>query len=341
MNAEVFAEWLCNQGYRVIRTQSSYWYEASWRVYQAFPYHWVIRPSEEEISELLQQNHAIALRYSTPIDSSLGRVSYHAVYDQPTYTLEGLDRRVRQNIRTGLKNCSVEPVSFQRLAEEGWLLEADTAARQGRKPLMNQKAWHRRCMAAQTLPGFEAWGALVDGRLTASLLICRVDDCSEFISQQCHHDYLCARVNNALAFVTTQTVVDRPEIHSVFYTLQSLNAPASVDEFKFRMGFVAKPVRQRVVFHPWVAPLANHHTHTMLTNLLKRSPENSFYSRTEGVLHYYLQGNMPIEKQNWPECLEELKPEILSAQAIPVQDLQEAIPFQELQKITEYANTSS
>ena len=69
MNAEIFAEWLRRQGYRVVRTASSYWFEVSARVYQAFPYHWVIEPSEEELSRLLTEHHAIALRYSTPVNA--------------------------------------------------------------------------------------------------------------------------------------------------------------------------------------------------------------------------------------------------------------------------------
>ena len=49
MNAEIFAEWLRRQGHSVVRTTSSYWYDKSSRVYQAFPYHWIIQPTEEEL----------------------------------------------------------------------------------------------------------------------------------------------------------------------------------------------------------------------------------------------------------------------------------------------------
>lgn len=322
MNAEIFAEWLRSQGYRVIHTPSSYWYEASPRVFQAFPYHWIIRPSEDEINDLVRQNHAVALRYSTPIESPLGKISYHAVYDKPTYTLESLDRRSRQNIRAGLKSCSVEPVDFQRLADEGWSLETDTAIRQGRKPAMSREAWRRRSLSAGDLPGFEVWGALVDGRLTATLLTFRLDDWSEFISQQCHHDFLSLRVNNSLTFVVTQNMVSCTEIHSVFYTIQSLDAPPSVDEFKFRMGFAAKPVRQRVALHPLIPPGSIKYAHTIMAKFLERSPDNPFYSKAEGVLRFYLQGKLPIEEQNWPECIQENRSELLLAQAVQHKDVQ-------------------
>ena len=78
------------------------------------------------------------------------------------------------------------------------------------------------------MPGVKIWGALVDGHLGASLFTFQVDDCCELISQQCHQDYLNARVNNALSFVVTQTMINSTGIKSIFYTLQSLDAPEVV-----------------------------------------------------------------------------------------------------------------
>jgi len=313
MNAECFAEWLRRQGYSVIRTPSSYWYEASARVYQAFPYHWLIEPDEEELLNLLGQRHGMALRYSTPLRSPLGCISYHAVYDNQTYTLSGLDRRSRQNVRAGLKNCRVEPIPLARLAEEGWALEKDTANRQGRELALSETIWRRRITAAQDLPGFEAWGALVDGRLVASLLTVQIEDWCELISQQCHRDYLNARVNNALAFVVTQTMVNRSGIRAIFYTLQSLDAPASVDDFKFRMGYVPKPVRQRVVFHPWFGVFAGTFTRTIVGRLLRSNPGSRTLAKADGMLRFHLEGKRPLEKQKSPECLLNLKMQVSEA----------------------------
>ena len=152
MNAEIFAEWLRRQGCSVIRTDSSYWYEAGPRVYQAFPYHWLIQPTELELLSLFRQKRAVALRYSAPLENPFGFISYHAVYDECKYTIDGLDRRSRQNIRKGLKKCEIEPISFERLARDGWLLEMDTAKRQERRLTISEAKWRRRYMAAKDLP---------------------------------------------------------------------------------------------------------------------------------------------------------------------------------------------
>jgi len=66
MNAAIFAEWLRRQGRHVVRTPSSYWYDVSRRVYQAFPYFWQIAPSEAELSHLLFKEGAIALSTRHP-----------------------------------------------------------------------------------------------------------------------------------------------------------------------------------------------------------------------------------------------------------------------------------
>jgi hypothetical protein len=313
MNAEIFAEWLSRQGHQVVRTASSYWYDAGPRVFQAFPYHWVVQPSPQELRALMNGRGIVALRYSGPVHGFFGCISYHAIYDKPTYTLDGLDRRSRQNVRAGLKNCRIEPISIERYAKDGWLLEMDTLDRQERRTKQSEKTWHQRCMAAKDLPGFEVWGALVEGRLAASLFAFQMDDCCEMILQQCHRDYLKARVNNALSFVVTQAMISRSNIRSIFYALHSLDAPASVDAFKFRMGYTAKPVRQRVVFHSKLTPLFNRVTHAATRWMLGRWPTNTSLAKAEGMLRFYLQGKRPLNEQDWPEFLADRKSELLQS----------------------------
>lgn len=301
MNAEIVGEWLRRQGHRVVCSTSSGWYEASPHVYQAFPFHWVIRPAEEELSDLLRRHWAVALRCSTPLDAAEGRLSYHLVRTRP-YGLETLERRARQGVRHGLERCRVERVPLERLAEEGWALEVDTCRRQGRSVSTSPATWRRRYLAAADLAGFEAWGALVDGQLAASLLAVQVGDCLELISQQCLTAHLEAHVNNALAFSVTRDALDRPGIASVFYTLQSLDAPASVDVFKLRMGFVPVPVRQWVAFHPWLVPALSP-LGRLAHACAVRLPTRTSLAKADGMFRFHREGLLPLAEQSWPECL--------------------------------------
>lgn len=312
MNAEVFAEWLRRQGHRVARTASSYWYDQGPRVYQAFPYHWIIEPPEEELSEFLRAQGAIGLRYSTPLEARLGQVSYHAVYSAPEYNLSLLSKWSRKNVRRGLRNCTVEPLSFERLADEGWALQIDTLDRQGRELEVEKAAWSRRCRSAADLPGFEAWGALVEGHLGASVITLPMGDCCYMLYQQSLREHLPDHVNNALSFAVTQTMVERSGIRSILYGLHSLDAPPSVDEFKFRMGYEARPVRQRVVFHPWLRPAFGRASHALLRQMQRLRPGHPRLSKTEGMVRFYLEGKRPLQDQDWPPPLHDRREELLA-----------------------------
>jgi len=317
MNAEILAEWLRRQGHHIVRTSSSYWYETSARVYQAFPYHWTIEPQEKELSGLLCENKAIALRYSTPPTASEGKLSYHVIYEGSSFDLASLPRRARQNIRKGLRHASIEPISLSRLATEGWNLRLETLTRQGRARAESQAWWRQLCQSAQDLPGFEAWGAIHKEQLVASFLAFTCDSCYALPYQQTATSHLKYRINNGLFFSVTHQVIKRHNISKVFLGLHSLDAPASVDEFKFRMGYTAQPVRQRVVFHPRLAPVFNRFSHAVVRQLFHWYPDHPALPKIEGMLRFYLEGKRPLTEQNWPEHLTHHKKELLKdAQSI-------------------------
>jgi hypothetical protein len=312
MNADVFAEWLRRQGRQVIRTASSYWYDAGPRVFQAFPYHWLIEPSDRELRNLMLGRGIAALRYSTALTASSGAVSYHVVLRRP-YNLEMLRAQARNGVRRGLSRFQVERIAFERLADEGWGLQADTLERQGRARSMHQEEWQRVCRAADGLPGFEAWGAICDGELAAALLTARIDDTWCVPYALSHSRFLREHVNNALFYSVSCDLLAREDVGEIFFTVQSLDAPESVDDFKFRMSLVAEPVRQRVVFHPAVGPLAGNGAHALVLRLLARHPDDPMLAKAEGMLRFHIQGKRLLEAQEWPKCLTEHKAELFEA----------------------------
>ncbi len=303
MTPDIFAEWMRLQGQRVIRTESSYWCDTGYGVFQAFPYHWVINPSEEELRTFLTANKAIALRYSTPFDNQKGLVSYHVTCDDPGYDKNQLKRQTRQNINRGLKSCDIERIELARLADEGWQLRKETLARQGRTAAEKKDWWQRLCLSASELPGFESWGAICDGRLVAAFLAFCCEGCYVLPYEQSATEYINKRVNNALFYHVTHEALHHRKMSSVFFGLQSLDAPMSVDQFKFRMGYKATPVRQRVVFHPYLALFANKACHQLLAWLRRRCPGNYVFSKTEGMLRFYIQGKRTMHEQELPDDL--------------------------------------
>jgi hypothetical protein len=303
MTPEVFAEWFRLQGIRVVRTSSSYWARQGLGAYQAFPYHWLITPSSEEMRECLRKTKAIALRYSTPLDSPEGRLSYHAVYEGHSYGLENLTSKSRHNVRRGLNRCRVESISLTQLAAKGWALQQDTLNRQRRSGAMTQSSWRRMIEGAADLPGFEAWGSFIGATLAASVLTFQMDDTIYMLYQQCLREYTNQYVNNALAFVVTQNVLGRSHVKRVLYGLDSLDAPPSTNEFKFRMGYEARPVKQRVVFHPIVAPLVGGVAHGALRLMRRICHSCTIPAKAEGIVTFYREGKKPWQEQHIPGIL--------------------------------------
>lgn len=302
-SVDSFVEWLRRRGHRVVRTESSYWYDQGPRVYQAFPYHWLIEPPEAELRGFLRQTKALALRYSTPLSASCGKLSYHVVFEGPSFDLASLPRQARQNVRKGMEFARVERISMTELMEEGWRLRSETLARQGRQQAEDLDWWRRVCMCAEDLPGFEAWGAIHEGELVSSMLAFACDDCYTFLLQQSASAHLKHGINNTIFYCITNQVLQRPEIRRVFVCLHSLDAPPDVDEFKFRMGYTPKPVRQRIVVHPLLAPLFNRFSLSLVTRMLGYRPGNPTLAKAEGMIRFYVEGKRALHDQPVPEPL--------------------------------------
>jgi hypothetical protein len=316
MDLKTFIEWQRSQGHKIVKTNTMDWVEVSPAIYQAIPYHQLFVPQENEFTLLFKKYGAIGLRYSTPVQSDYGSISYHTIYQGPPYSLNSLSKKARHDISRGLKMSVVEPISLERLATEGWELRHDTLVRQGRVDAETQTWWETLCRSAIELPGFEAWGAIIEGRLVAALLAFTCDNCCSILYQQSRTEFLPFGVNNALTFIFTNEVLKRPCLPWLFYGLHSLDAPASVDEFKFRMGYTAHLVRQRVVFNPLVAPLFNPLTHSLVKKLCKFRPGNPILTKAEGMIRFYLQGKRPLAQQDWPENLINQRESFLAGESI-------------------------
>jgi ribosomal protein S18 acetylase RimI-like enzyme len=302
MNTEVFAEWMRRQGHRVVRTESSYWYDAAPGVFQAFPYHGLITPSEAEIRRLMLRRGVIAVRYSTPFESGRGVPSYHIVLREP-YTLDLLKAQARNGVKAGMNRFKIEQIPFERLATEGWVLQQDTLARQDRLRSMTRAEWERICRAASDLQGFEAWAATAEGELAAAVIVARLDStfCMPFALS--HRRFLGEHVNNALFFCVSRELLQREGVESLFFTVQSLDAPANVDEFKFRMGLQPRLVRQCVDLNPLLRPFTTSLVHRCAQALMKKDPSNPSFAKAEGMLRFHLEGRKPPGEQAWPERL--------------------------------------
>ena len=236
-------------GHKVIRTQSSWWYDVQPGVLLTLPYYKQITPSENEINELLKKENLRALRYPTTLEN-FGFLSDITINTHKDYDLPHLHQKARNQTKRGLENCQVRPMDFEELAKDGLALNIDTAARQERKSqFCSQEYWERYCRAAGQTDGMHAWGAYYQGQLASFLIAVEAEN--NWVEWIVNHSSTHLRdkyANNALAFSAGQFFLNEKKFDGICYGLGSLEDTTYLDHFKTRMGWELKPIKQRLVF---------------------------------------------------------------------------------------------
>jgi len=253
LSAEAYASLLEDSGHRVVRTTSAWWYEAHPRWYLSIPFHTELTPSPAELADVLERG-ALVLRYTCPI--SAGTASYRSACDDPDYDLSTLSSTARRATRRGLERCTVRRLPFTELERHGGLeLSRSTLVRQGRKVSRDHdQYWRRHYAAAGRSDVAECWAAFVGDQLAAFLIVVTIDDCVYLPVLKSSKDLLSEYPNNALVYTVTRDALDRPGVTEVSWGLESLlPTMEGLERFKHGMGFVHRPIGQRIEMKRWVS----------------------------------------------------------------------------------------
>jgi hypothetical protein len=253
MSARNFSGFLERLGHRVVETGSGAWYDANRFFFLGIPSHELRAPRSEEMHALWRAR-ALGVRFTTPLGEP-GKPSYQIVCDERGYGLDLLSGNTRSKVRRGLKRCSIRRVSPVEVAERGRQANRDTLARQDRAGLLDGAKWGRFWDAVAATEGMEVWSAWVDETLAAFLVTAELGDRVEFLLARSRDDCLSAYPNNALIFHVTEEMLVRRRVAEITFGLESLEPVAPLDQFKFSMGFRAKALKQRVLFHPVLAAM--------------------------------------------------------------------------------------
>ena len=257
MDAAAYAGFLRAIGHRVVSTRSAHWFDASRFFFLSAPPHQLYDPAADELRVVLRRPPCLGVRFAAGLEG-VGKLSYQIVCDNRGYGLEALSANVRSKVRRGLKRCDVQPLAFPVIASAGKQAHEDTLARQGRDGVLAGSRWDRFFAAAARTPDVEGWGAWSGGVLAAFLVTVGFDDSVEFLLARSCSDRFGAYPNNALIFTVAEEMLVRRGVQRITFGLESLEPVGPLDQFKFGMGFQARPLRQRVVFHPLLRALLRH-----------------------------------------------------------------------------------
>jgi hypothetical protein len=284
MKAESFAEFWKLQGHRVIQTSNACWYDAHTFAYLSIPYHRQIAPSHRELLAVWLTGPALIARY--PAAQTIGkRIGGLFICVDRSYDLATLDKKARNQTRRGLENCAVELIGFDRLIEQGYPLIRDTLQRQQRsEDNMSFEHWERYCTAAAQIDGFEAWAALVKGRLAAFMVAALVEDCFSILYQSSFTTELHQYPNNALVFSVVRQKLADAQVGYVSYGLKSVDPTDRLDHFKLQMGFKLRPFCEEVAVNPLLRPFLALGGKRYIQQMARRHPEKDLWRKAAQIL---------------------------------------------------------
>jgi hypothetical protein len=218
-----------------------------------------------------------------------GKESYMIVCTDKNYDFASLDpHSARRETRKGLENLTIRQMEICELAERISELDQDTLIRQGRKPQRQaEKKWKLYCSSAEGLEGFEAWGAFTGNNPAAFMMTYQMEDHFTILLQSSATRYLPLYPNNALVFFVTKLKLASPGVNAVYYGPQSLDAPESLDMFKFRMGFQKRPMKQAIVFTPVIRPFINGFMQKCIHWISSMVPKSDTFRKFEGLVRFY------------------------------------------------------
>lgn len=292
MNRDAMAAFVERLGHRVVRTESCYWYNLRPRFFLAFPHFRPVSPSPTELKRVFAAGHCMGVRFPSPLDAQ-GRRSYALVLDNRLYDLDCLSANTRSKVRRGLKQCDIRRLEPAYVRSHGQMANADTLKRMRFRK--DPYDWDRYWDAVDATAGVEVWGAVRRKELLAYLVVVVVEGCAEIPVERSGNDGLRYYPNNALVFTVSKELISRPDIERILFGLESLEPVEGVDQFKKSMGFRRCPIRQRIVFHPFLEWLAKRSLFRQaVQHMARRQSQNEFWRKLEGLLIFHRSSNDPL-----------------------------------------------
>lgn len=286
MTSLPMADFFERLGHRVVRTESSYWYDVRRRFYLSFPHHRLINPGADELYPLFLRLNG-GVRYSGPSESR-GRLSYALVCRDRRYDVDLLSPNTRSKVRRGLKHCTIEQLDPDYVMTYGKPVHDDTIRR---IRIQDPYPWDTYWRAVKESDCVNVWGALIDKTLAAYLVAVLAEGCWEILVVRSLSEYLRFYPNNALLFTALRRMFADPQVEQVFFGMESLEQLSSIDEFKLSMGFIRSPIRQRIVLHPLLRTvLCNPLAVRAVCGLARRQPQSELWRKLDGLTAFVASG---------------------------------------------------
>jgi hypothetical protein len=206
------------------------------------------------------------------------------------YTLEQLSAATRRNVRRGLKELEMGPLSAEHLLDHGYEPYSDWLRRVGLEQ-QTRRDFRRLFTKRARCPAHVFWGAWKDRKLASFLSVTELEEWVEIDGCFSADALLHLRPNDALFFSVLSTYMRRERCHTVSYGISSVQLDTNKEglhAFKTKVGFEAVPVHRAFVLHPVARLFANRLMLSSIRLALRFKSGDRRLKKAEGSLAYIL-----------------------------------------------------
>lgn len=246
-------------------------------------------PAPGEVREILRRARAPVASYLLQPDAGHPANAWLYLCTDQSYALEKLSSVMRRNVRRGMSELTIAPLTAEQLLAHGAAAFCETRRRVGLSD-GTPEVFRRGFVPHATLPGRLLLGAWKDGNVAAFLEITAVDDWAEIecFSTDGLRQY---RPNDTLMYTALEYFLVERGYRVVSYGLSSIHAEGNANglhRFKTKVGFQAIPVHRAFVLHPLLRPLANRAILWGMKTAAQLRPADNRLKLASGALAYVL-----------------------------------------------------
>ena len=227
-------------------------------------------PSPKDISALF--SHGV--RYVAFKTEMAEKNTYEYTFSGNDYDLEKFDSKIRNQIRKGLKTCTIVDVALVDLVEQGFIINVRTLAKHGRhvRYLEVKKDWEHYITVLFHKKDVYIKGAYVDGHLIAYVIFIKVKDKYYIYHPFTNFEYSSANPMNAILFTFINGTLEKEAYINISYGMASIDEKPGLDKFKKGMLFSAKESTRVFVVMPLLRILVNEKARVLLRIVSKIIP---------------------------------------------------------------------
>jgi len=286
ITAQEYVEDLRRQGKKAfLEKDRVFWQESERLALERHPLFCSDVPLPREIRSLLWRSCSLVAAYVMPADDAHPVNSWLYLCENRDYSLECLASPARRKARRAMRVFRYEFIEPATLLAHGARPFCDTRTRVGLSdgtPQLFQK------YAASLIanPAYQFVGAWCGDQLAAYLWILMVDDWAA-VAGCAANEHLRSYPNNGLLHFALDYCLTQGRCRVVSYglsSIQEVNRTATLDYFKKKVGFEARPVHREFQFHPLIRPLVNPLTYWVVRGCSKVCPHSRTLRKAAGML---------------------------------------------------------